>query len=117
MSMARVSPSIPFLILSTCLVEAEGKCKCVDYRRDWYVIVTSFVSGLILSAIIAVSLKYYCRHCGGVKPRAPTTESQETLATQSQGDLEQFYEEVPGAGSETSEGDFETVGSFEQTFR
>ena len=86
----------------------------MDYGRDWYVIVTSFVSGLILSAIIAVLLKCYCRHCGRVKPRAPTVESQETLATQSQGDLDQFYEEVPGAGSD---GDFEAIGSFEQTFR
>ena len=81
----------------------------MDYDRDWYVVVVSFASGIVLCAVFAVLLFCYCKRCN--KPSSfAAAQSQEALETQESGDFNPFYEEVPGAGNDA----FEAIGRFDQ---
>ena len=101
--------------LQCIFAQFAGKRKCVYYNRDWYVVVTSFASGLVLSAVFAFLLNCFCRRCSQAKREVTTTnESIETLETQTHSDdFNQFYEEVPGGDND----DFKAIGSRTQTSR
>lgn len=78
-----------------------AKCKCVDWMRDWYVIVTPQLTGVLLGIIttlLAISI---------LKHRRRLEREANNAARSSQQEMTEFYQEIGSTNNLNSSKSFD----------
>lgn len=65
-----------------------ANCRCVDYLRDWYVVVGSQVAGIIQGILIIFFMKCLCKYWLRRQPQATN------VTRTSQEEMGRIYEEI-----------------------